>query len=198
MDAYHTRYGDFPPSYISDKNGRPCLSWRILLLPYFFENYDEIYRQIRLDEPWNSPHNRKLLASDENLAYLFRCPAAPPGGESSNDTNYLMVLRAGHQNNGKSGTAAAHTIVIVEVRQSGINWAEPRDVDLGEISGQFNEPGRLGIGSYHRGLAHFLLRNGDVSYFLFTMSPEQVRKLLDGSVDPATLDIEYSGDHGKR
>lgn len=198
FDAYHARYGAFPPPHTVDKNGRPCVSWRVLLLPFFFENHDEMYRQIRLNEPWDSVHNRRCLASDENMAYLFRCPAAPWGGDKWDDTNYLMVLRATQETGKKPGRAAAHVIFIVEVRRSGINWAEPKDINIGDIDGHFNEASRLGIGSYHRGLAHVLLRNGDVRTLYFEMPPEQVKGMLNGSVDPATLEVEYAGDSGRK
>ena len=60
-----------PPAFTVDSEGKPLHSWRVLLLPYL--GYDEIYRRIRLDEPWNSPHNAQLHA--ENIPD-YRCPSA--------------------------------------------------------------------------------------------------------------------------
>ena len=40
-------------------SGKPLLSWRVHLLPFLEEN--ELYEQFKLDEPWDSPHNIKLL-----------------------------------------------------------------------------------------------------------------------------------------
>lgn len=42
-----------------DKQGKPLLSWRVLLLPYVGE--EQLYKEFRLDEPWDSNHNRKLI-----------------------------------------------------------------------------------------------------------------------------------------
>src|SRR5207248_4615898 len=42
------------------KDGKALYSWRVLLLPFMEEK--ELYEQFRLDEPWDSPHNRPLLA----------------------------------------------------------------------------------------------------------------------------------------
>ena len=42
------------------KDGQPLLSWRVLVLPFLGE--EKLYRQFRLDEPWNSLHNITLLA----------------------------------------------------------------------------------------------------------------------------------------
>ena len=67
----------------TDASGKPLLSWRVHLLPYL-EN-EELYRRFRLDEPWDSEHNRALIERD---ATVFRCP------ETAYDrfvTNYLAI-----------------------------------------------------------------------------------------------------------
>ncbi len=43
-----------------DESGRPLLSWRVHLLPYLEDS--SLYDEFRLDEPWDSEHNRKLIA----------------------------------------------------------------------------------------------------------------------------------------
>jgi hypothetical protein len=40
-------------------DGKPLLSWRVVLLPYLEQ--DNLFRQFRFDEPWDSPHNLRLL-----------------------------------------------------------------------------------------------------------------------------------------
>jgi RNA polymerase sigma-70 factor (ECF subfamily) len=60
MHNYQDKYGHFPHPSISDKDGKPLLSWRVALLPQL--GYDELYKQFKLDEPWDSEHNKKLLA----------------------------------------------------------------------------------------------------------------------------------------
>ncbi len=40
--------------------GRPLLSWRVHILPYLGEQ--ALYRRFNLDEPWDSPNNRLLVA----------------------------------------------------------------------------------------------------------------------------------------
>jgi Protein of unknown function (DUF1559) len=45
---------------VLDKNGKPLHSWRVLILPYIGEG--ELYKQFKLDEPWDSDNNKKLLA----------------------------------------------------------------------------------------------------------------------------------------
>jgi hypothetical protein len=49
----------FPPGAIYSKDGKPLLSWRVLLLPYV--DKQELFNRFKLDEAWDSPHNIKLL-----------------------------------------------------------------------------------------------------------------------------------------
>ena len=49
-----------PSAAIYSKDGKPLLSWRVTLLPYVEE--DALYKEFKLDEPWDSEHNKKLLA----------------------------------------------------------------------------------------------------------------------------------------
>ena len=46
-------------SAIVDESGKPLLSWRVVLLPYL--GYSKLFHLFRLDEPWDSQHNRKLI-----------------------------------------------------------------------------------------------------------------------------------------
>jgi len=47
------------PGDITDKDGKPLLSWRVAVLPFVEEL--ELYKQFKLDEPWDSEHNKKLV-----------------------------------------------------------------------------------------------------------------------------------------
>lgn len=65
-----TNQGQLPLAATVGKNGKALLSWRVELLPYLGEQ--ALYNQFKRDEPWDSPHNKKLLG---------KMPAiyAPPG-----------------------------------------------------------------------------------------------------------------------
>lgn len=57
---YVDAHNSFPPHAAArGEDGRSGLSWRVHILPYIGEV--ELYRQFKLDEPWDSPHNIKLL-----------------------------------------------------------------------------------------------------------------------------------------
>ena len=57
------------PANIVDKNGNALLSWRVHLLPYL--EAGQLFKQFKLDEPWDSENNIKLL---EQMPKVFENP----------------------------------------------------------------------------------------------------------------------------
>ncbi|HQR07047.1 MAG TPA: DUF1559 domain-containing protein [Gemmatales bacterium] len=60
MHQYHDLHGRFPPAVVFNKDGKPLLSWRVLLLPQL--GHAELYEKFKLDEAWDSPRNKPLLS----------------------------------------------------------------------------------------------------------------------------------------
>lgn len=58
MHNFEATYGAFPAA-IADKGGKQGLSWRVAVLPYIEQ--ENLYKQFKLDEPWDSEHNKKLI-----------------------------------------------------------------------------------------------------------------------------------------
>jgi hypothetical protein len=87
MHNYHDTYRAFPAAYNTDAEGKPLLSWRVHVLPFLEQQ--RLYEQFRLDEPWDSAHNRPLI---EQMPEVFRAAGsqATPG-----KTNYLGVRGEG-------------------------------------------------------------------------------------------------------
>ena len=65
------------PRDIAGKDGRPLLSWRVAVLPYLEQ--DHLYRQFKLDEPWDGPANKKLLKHMPKTFADPRFPKTPAG-----------------------------------------------------------------------------------------------------------------------
>ncbi len=59
VHAYHGVYKKLPPAVVCAKDGRPLYSWRVLLLPFLEQA--PLYNRFKLDEPWDSDHNKSLL-----------------------------------------------------------------------------------------------------------------------------------------
>ncbi len=88
LHNYHTKHESFPPAYSRGKDGKPLLSWRVLVLPFLGEQ--ALYDQFHLDEAWDSPHNRALISK---MPAVYRCPAENEGIAVGGKTRYLA--RAG-------------------------------------------------------------------------------------------------------
>jgi WD40 repeat protein len=78
--AFHTamtenRSNMLPGAAIYTPDGRPLLSWRVALLPALHQH--ALYERFKLDEPWDSPHNRELLRF---MPKVFEVRGAPTPG----------------------------------------------------------------------------------------------------------------------
>src|SRR5262249_15055403 len=56
---YQNVYGKFPTDILHPVTKKPLLSWRVAILPYIEQ--EPLYKQFKLDEPWDSAHNRRLM-----------------------------------------------------------------------------------------------------------------------------------------
>jgi hypothetical protein len=84
MHNYHDATGAFPPAAVCDKNGKPQLSWRVLILPYIEQ--DALYKQFKLDEPWDSENNKKLI---DKMPNVYAMPGKARPGDT---TTYYRVF----------------------------------------------------------------------------------------------------------
>lgn len=73
---------------IRDKTGKPLLSWRVAVLPYLEMGNNPKLKEIRHDEPWDSPHNRQFI---DQMPELFRSPYTNRSGH----TTYRIVAGKG-------------------------------------------------------------------------------------------------------
>jgi len=132
MHNYHDTYKTFPPVGNTDDQGNLLLSWRVHLLP--FAEQMKLYKQFHLDEPWDSPHNRKLI---EKMPEIFHCPASglkPAQGLST----YRVVSAEGTVFPGREGVpikeikdGTSHTVMITEVDDAhAVVWTKPEGLPL--------------------------------------------------------------------
>jgi len=88
MHIYHDTFEAFPPAAVVNKAGKPILSWRVLILPYIEQN--NLYQQFKIDEPWDSPNNIKLLDKMPSV-YAETVPTAA----KANETHYKLFVGNG-------------------------------------------------------------------------------------------------------
>ena len=80
------------PRRSSSRNGTPLLSWRVAILPYLGESEKALYGQFKLSEPWDSPHNKALLAK---MPKVYAPAVAKDGEKDKNVTHYLGFVGGG-------------------------------------------------------------------------------------------------------
>jgi hypothetical protein len=129
MHLYQDTYGRLPPAVICDRTGKPLYSWRVALLPFLEQ--DRLYKQFKLDEPWDSPNNKPLL---QQMPKVFATPNA--GGTK---TCYQVFVGPGTPwaGDGRQGPSLAqfpdgtsNTLLIAEARNP-VEWTKPDDIRPG-------------------------------------------------------------------
>ena len=138
MFNFESENGRMPGYANFDKDGKPLLSWRVHLLGIAGQN--ELYKQFHLDEPWDSPHNIKLV---DKMPEVFRAPIGWADEETAaalvaeGKTVYMMP-----RGEGMYGTreglrisdvidGTSNTIMLVAVRpELAVPWTQPVDVAI--------------------------------------------------------------------
>jgi hypothetical protein len=110
---------------IKSLDEKPLLSWRVALLPYL--DHEALYKQFKLDEPWDSEHNKNLIAKMPNVF----APVNNPKGGGEGKTYYQMVIGPRAMRPGFSIVSipdgASNTIAIVEAAEP-VTWTKPEDI----------------------------------------------------------------------
>ena len=162
---YHDAHGALPPLHTVNEEGEPLHSWRVLILPYI--GHQTLYGQIRLDEPWDSEHNRQF---HNQMPGLYMCPSYP--GDRQRDCTYSVIAGEGfipaekaEQNTGKNFRAIAdgmsNTTAVVEVAMP-FNWMDPTaDITLDDLASGTSSKR---LGSFHSGGAVFGLFDGSIRF----------------------------------
>ncbi len=179
MLNYESANGSFPPAYTTDENGQPLHSWRVLVLPYMGQGGKALYDQIKLDEPWDSPHNRALA---DFMPGEYSCPSesGPPGQQ----TSYVVITGPGTVFNAEETVSVtdisdgtSRTILVVEASGAGINWMEPRDIPIEQLDGEINDPSGQGIRSDHVGVVNVLHCDGSVHSLFEGLDAESIKAM---------------------
>ncbi len=172
MHNHHDMYRKLPAQAITDDSGKPLLSWRVKLLPLIEQN--GLYEQFHLDEPWDSPHNKQLIAQMP-AAY-----ARPGNDPSSGLTPYLAPVGEGTMwGTGKAATFAAmrdgtsNTIMVVEAEdEAAVPWTKPADWEF--------DPNNLleGVEDSRPGGFQVVLADGSSHFISNTIDPATLKALL--------------------
>ncbi|MCI0682315.1 MAG: DUF1559 domain-containing protein [Gemmataceae bacterium] len=128
---YHATYKTFPPQTVGKG-----LSWRVAILP--FMGQDQLYRQFKLDEPWDSEHNKKLIP---RMPSIYASVNAKPGftfiqtfvGKKTINADPKKGMTFASIRDGTS-----NTLIVAEAAKA-VEWTRPDDITVKD-----NEPIVLG------------------------------------------------------
>jgi Protein of unknown function (DUF1559)/Domain of unknown function (DUF4190) len=174
---YENSLNCLPPAAITNDAGKPLLSWRVAILPYIELERADLYQQFHLDEPWDSPHNLKLL---DQMPMIYRDLDNPGGHETRmqmfTGPRTLNAIRNGNNCGMKLPqitAGASNTIMLIEANQL-VPWTKPADVEIGN-----NQP----LPMFGKGFGRLCVAMCDGSVRLIEPSamPEQTWRL---AIDP--------------
>jgi prepilin-type processing-associated H-X9-DG protein len=173
---FHSQNNAFPPSYSRSIDGKPLLSWRVLILPFLGEK--ALFDQFHLDEPWDSPHNRTLIS---RMPAVFRCPVEKEALAADGKTRYLTPRGAGTIMRGAEPVAirtitdgTSNTILAIDAGDDhAVAWTQPADWEIDP------DPGIEGVFKSHEpGGTNSLFADGSVRFIHATIAPLTLRALL--------------------
>ncbi len=136
---YESANGHLPAATMLGPDGKTVHSWRVAILPYIEQN--SVYDQYRQDEPWDSPHNKKLI---DKMPTLYRSAVAP---RDSTNASFFVFTGPDAAFDGttkrrlrdiRDGTSK--TLFVIDAKRD-IPWTKPEDIsfdlksDLPDLSG---------------------------------------------------------------
>jgi hypothetical protein len=184
LHSHNDALGTLPAPAIHDPKLKALLSWRVALLPFL--NQTALFQRFKLDEPWDSPHNKKLLGE---MPAVY---AAPDGSGRKEGRTYYQVFvgpQAGFEANLKMRLPASfsdgtsNTILVAEAAVP-VPWTKPEDLPFSP-----KQPlPKLG-GLFH-GHFHALFADGTVRFLAKDADEQDLRYAImrnDGQVISAKL-----------
>lgn len=171
-----------PAHAIYSEDGTPLLSWRVQILPYI-DGGQQLYEQFKLDEPWDSEHNKALIAQMPTVY------ANPDVNLGPGKTHYLAVVGNDCVFNGtKDGIqlkditdGTSNTIAVVEADPAqAVEWTRPDDL-------KFNpDDPKAGLGNVRAGGWNAALCDGSVRFIADGIDPQVVKALITRAGGEAT------------
>jgi hypothetical protein len=180
LHNFHSANNHFPPQAITDKSGKPLLSWRVAILPFI--DQQGVFNEFKLDEPWDSPNNKALL---ERMPMTY----AVPGADAEPGMTFYRGFSGAHtlfDPNVKDGLSLAsvtdgtsNTLGIVEAREA-VPWTKPDEEIPFDFSAKSEKASELVpmLGAHFPGGFNAVFLDGSVRFIKHSISPVVLRALI--------------------
>jgi prepilin-type processing-associated H-X9-DG protein len=176
---YEQTHGSMPPAFTTDTHGEPLASWRAAILSEL--GRPDLKMAFHDDEPWNSPNNAATAAA---CLPIFKC-SSDAAEVTKPTTNYLAIVGRHTCWPGAKGRKLseiknpAKTILLIEVADTGINWAEPRDLTVADVLRGINPKNGIGPSSHHNDGINVLYADGHVEFLPADTDPKKLAAMCD-------------------
>jgi hypothetical protein len=116
---YESAFQKFPSRTIIDEEGRPLFSGRVSILPFMEQN--NLHGNLRLDEPWDSPHNSQFTKDTKVQTFgeneMVRFPVFPNSmWDEENPVEHFQEITDGTSNT---------ILAIYASEEDVVSWADP-------------------------------------------------------------------------
>ena len=175
MHNFHDTHKAFPAAAVVSTDGKKLLSWRVLLLPFLDQN--ELFKQFRLNEPWDSEHNSKLIT---RMPDVFASLNITRDQRARGLTTYLGPIADKTLFASKDGVTikqitdgTSNTIMVVDANaETAVPWTKPDDLNV-----DLKQPLK-GLTGQEGGRFWTLICDGSVRMIPDTIDVEILRRLF--------------------
>lgn len=166
--SYNDTFGWLPTDELS-KDKKPLLSWRVQILPFIEQ--DHLYKQFKLDDPWDSEHNKKLI---EQIPEIY----VPVRGHAEHGMTFYQTFGGKHGwMKPKASIPASfpdgtsNTFLVAEAAKP-VVWTKPDDLE-------FDGKTVPRLGGMFDGKFHAAMGDGSVQRFRKGLDAEVLKLLID-------------------
>jgi hypothetical protein len=184
---YHDVFGRLPANDGPTGN-KQLLSWRVQILPFLEQ--DNLFKQFKLDEPWDSDNNKKLI---EMMPKIYM----PVRGKADKGTTFYQAFggsngwfKAGAKLPASFPDGTSNTFLVAEAARA-VVWTKPEDME-------FDGKTVPALGGMFDGKFHAVMADGSVKRFKKGVDPAILKLLIDpADGNPLPQDIGEDTD-GKK
>ena len=135
LQSYLEEHGSYPPAALLNAQGKPTVSWRVLILPYL--GHRVLYDRFDLTQPWDDFVNLPLL---REMPAVYR----QAGEEKRTETgfagvegvNSLFEKASAELSGGRPVTGISQTEIIAAGpvgEDVHLPWTAPGDIDIAKV-----------------------------------------------------------------